>query len=115
MSLSARVVWALAPLLLVLAVLGVLHVAGQPPSPGPVTGCSEERAKGTVALLADEIGIRRTGSAAAASAAEKLAALARAIPGVEVDVQRRDGAAPFLFFPSVSRSYRMINVVARLP
>ena len=77
---------------------------------------SADRAMRIVRRLCDEIGMRPNGSPAQEQAAELLVDELRAIPGVEVEVQRVGGVQqfrrpPWPFPPFV---YRTVNVVARL-
>lgn len=84
-------------------------------APAPVF--SEARALGTLDHLANQIGLRLAGTENAERAAEYLASQLRAIPGVEVDVQRVADAHHLhgTNVPWPVIKYRVTNVVARIP
>lgn len=87
------------------------------PATAPATEFSELRAKPVVQMLADTIGVRPTGSPGAERAAQYLAAQLRAIPRVEVDIQRVSDQRFYenTPYPYPLLRYHVINVVGRLP
>ncbi|MFO0556569.1 MAG: M28 family peptidase [Polyangiales bacterium] len=96
-------------------------VANQPIAPlgldAPSTQFSEARARPIVTMLADSIGVRPTGSDGAERAAQYLASQLRAIPRVEVEIQRVSDQRFYenTPYPYPLLRYHVTNVVARLP
>src|SRR5687768_4669865 len=82
------------------------------PADAPPDAFSAARARPTLALLADTIGVRVPGTPASARARDYLLARLRAMPGVEVAVQDAVGVRPTRAGPL---AYRLHNVLARIP
>lgn len=103
--------------LVVLAAFAANQPIEPQPTSAPATQFSEARARPIVAMLADTIGVRPTGSDGAARAAQYLAAQLRSIPRVEVDVQRVSDQRFYenTPYPYPLLRYHVTNVVARLP
>lgn len=85
------------------------------PTKVPAERFSEARARETVRLLAEDIGLRVNGTAAHVRAAEALAGKLGQIPGVEVRTQVVSGTRVYRSSRLPAFIYKTINVVARLP
>ena len=86
-------------------------------APREKSAFSEARAQQVLSHLTNNIGLRLAGTPKAEQAAQYLANELRAIPGVEVDVQRVSDAhhLPGTFVPWPVIKYHVTNVVARIP
>ena len=103
----------LAGVLALLAVLWSERVPAPRPASVAATAFSAERAWPTLTMLADTIGLRVTGTAGADRALEYLAAQARSVPGVEVEIQ--DVTGSLRRSPTQLSAYRTRNLLVRIP
>jgi hypothetical protein len=102
---------------LLLAVFAANRPIAPRPRSAPREAFSEERAMPIVRALADDIGVRPTGSPAAERAAQYLAARLREIPRMDVEIQRVEDTRFYenTPYPYPLLRYHVVNVVARLP